>query len=292
MSERTRAEIGVIGGSGLYDMDGFGDVDEVEVATPFGAPSDRLVVGALEGRRVAFLARHGRGHRLLPSEVNYLANVYSLKSLGVERVLSVSAVGSLQDRYAPLHMVVPDQFVDRTRRQPSTFFGRGLVAHVAFAHPFCAGLRASLGAACAEAGVTHHMGGTYLCIEGPQFSTRAESELYRSWDMDVIGMTNATEARLCREAEICYATLAMVTDYDCWHPGHDAVTAEQILANLVRNAAAAKAVIRSAVRRLSAGERGCECASALRYALVTAAELVPAEVKRELQPIVGRYMPS
>ena len=284
------AKVGIIGGSGLYDMEGLTGAREVEVSTPFGAPSDRLVLGTLEGTSVAFLPRHGRGHRIFPSEIPFPANIYALKVLGVERILSVSAVGSLKEEYAPLHMLVPDQFVDRTFRRPSTFFGRGLVAHVAFAHPFCAELRRVLVQACGVAGARAHEGGTYVCIEGPQFSTRAESELYRSWGMDVIGMTNVQEARLAREAEICYGTLAMVTDYDCWHPRHDSVTADQIIQNLVKNAATAKAVLRAAVKGLPAGERLCECASALAHALVTPAELVPGDLKRDLAPIIGRYI--
>jgi 5'-methylthioadenosine phosphorylase len=287
----ARAEIGIIGGSGLYEMEGFTEVEEAAVETPFGAPSDRLMVGRLEGHRVAFLPRHGRGHRILPGELNFQANVYALKALGVERILSVSAVGSLKEKYAPLHMVIPDQFVDRTKRS-STFFGRGLVAHVAFAHPFCPRLTAVMDEACAAAGATRHRGGTYLCIEGPQFSTRAESELYRAWGMDVIGMTNVQEAKLAREAEICYVTLAMVTDYDCWHPDHESVTADQIIQNLVRNAATAKAVLRAALQRLPREPRTCECATALHSALVTAPELVPDDVKRDLAPIIGRYMPA
>jgi 5'-methylthioadenosine phosphorylase len=286
-----RADIGIIGGSGLYAMEGFSDVREVAVETPFGPPSDHLLVGTLAGRRVAFLPRHARGHRLLPGELAFQANIFALKRLGVERILSVSAVGSLKEKYAPLHMVIPDQFVDRTTRRASTFFGRGLVAHVAFADPFCAGLSSLMAEACREAGATFHLGGTYLCIEGPQFSTRAESELYRSWGMDIIGMTNLQEAKLAREAEICYSTLAMITDYDCWHPEHDSVTAESIIANLGRNAATAKAVLRAAVRRLAPGSpRECECASALKHALVTPAELVPDKVKEELAPIIGKYM--
>jgi 5'-methylthioadenosine phosphorylase len=287
MSEQ--AEIGIIGGTGLYQMEGFADVREVALDTPFGAPSDSLMVGVLEGRRVAFLPRHGRGHRLLPHELNYQANVFAMKRLGVQWILSVSAVGSLKERYVPQHVVIPDQFIDRTRQRKSTFFGRGLVAHVGFAHPFCKGLSGVMAEACVEAGATHHVGGTYVCREGPQFSTRAESELYRSWGADLIGMTNLQEAKLAREAEICYSTLAMVTDYDCWHPDHDAVTAEQIMGNLGRNAETARAVLRAAVRRLPI-PRGCECESALRYALVTAPELVPETVKRELAPIVGRYL--
>jgi 5'-methylthioadenosine phosphorylase len=284
------AEIGIIGGSGLYEMEGVSGAREIVLETPFGPPSDRLVLGTLEGRSVAFLPRHGRGHRILPGEINFRANVYALKSLGVERILSVSAVGSLKEKYAPMHMVVPDQFVDRTFDRPSTFFGKGLVAHVGFARPFCVDVSRVLVAASRTAGATVHEGGTYVCIEGPQFSTRAESELYRSWGMDIIGMTNLQEARLAREAEICYATLAMVTDYDCWHPDHDAVTVDQILHNLFTNAAMARAVLRAAVKELPAGARGCECASALSHALITAPELVPAEVKRDLFPIIRKYI--
>jgi 5'-methylthioadenosine phosphorylase len=285
-----RAAIGIIGGTGLYEMEGFTDVREVSVETPFGPPSDRLVLGRLAGKPVAFLSRHARGHRILPSELNFQANIFAMKRLGVERILSVSAVGSLKDAYAPLHMVIPDQFLDRTTQRRSTFFGRGLVAHVAFANPFCAPLSASMAAACAAAGVTFHVGGTYVCIEGPHFSTRAESELYRSWGMDIIGMTNLQEAKLAREAEICYSTLAMVTDYDCWHPEHETVTAEYIIGNLGKNAAAAKAVLRAAVERISAEvPRDCECATALKYALVTPPELVPDPVKKELAPLIGKY---
>jgi 5'-methylthioadenosine phosphorylase len=287
MSEH--ADIGIIGGSGLYEMEGFHDVKEVKVDTPFGAPSDDLVVGTLEGKSVAFLPRHARGHRIFPHELNYQANVFAMKQLGVQWILSVSAVGSLKEQYEPLHMVIPDQFIDRTLQRRSTFFGRGLVAHVAFAHPFCPNLSKVMAGACTEAGATHHEGGAYVCIEGPQFSTRAESELYRSWGMDIIGMTNLQEARLAREAEICYSTLAMVTDFDCWHPEHDSVTAEQIIANLGQNAETAKAVLRAAVRRLPIA-RDCECESALKFALVTAPELVPEKTRRELEPIVGRYM--
>jgi len=284
------AEIGIIGGSGLYEMGGVTEAHEVAVETPFGPPSDVLVLGTLEGRKVAFLPRHGRGHRISPSEINFRANVYALKSIGVERILSVSAVGSLKEKYAPLHMVIPDQFVERTFARPSTFFGRGLVAHVAFAHPFCADLGRVLGTAARAAGATVHEGGTYICIEGPQFSTRAESELYRSWGMDIIGMTNLQEARLAREAEICYSTLAMVTDYDCWHPDHDAVTVDQIIQNLVTNAAAARNVLRETVKNVPSGPRRCECASALSHALITAPETVPPQVKLDLAPIIGKYV--
>jgi 5'-methylthioadenosine phosphorylase len=283
------ASIGIIGGSGLYEMEGVEGVRELRIETPFGAPSDALVVGRIEGHSVAFLPRHGRGHRILPGELNFRANVYALKTLGVQWILSVSAVGSLKQQYAPTHMVIPDQFVDRTTKRPDSFFGRGLVAHVAMAHPLCPRLSGVLDAACGEAGVTHHVGGTYVCIEGPQFSTRAESELYRSWGMDVIGMTNLQEARLAREAEICYVTLALVTDYDCWHPEHDSVTVDQILVTLAQNTAAARRVLRAAVKRLPVA-RDCGCADALKTAIVTAPELVPDEVKRELAPIIGRYM--
>jgi len=283
-----QADIGIIGGTGLYEMEGFTDVREVRVETPFGPPSDSLMVGSLEGRRVAFLPRHGRGHRILPHELNFRANVFAMKKLGVEWILSVSAVGSLKERYEPLHVVLPDQFIDRTRQRKSTFFGNGIVAHVAFAHPFCRNLSKVMAEACGEAGATHHVGGTYVCMEGPQFSTLAESKLYRSWGADLIGMTNLQEAKLAREAEICYSTLAMVTDYDCWHPDHDAVTAGQVMAVLGKNAQMAKGVLRAAVRRPV--PRGCECATALEYALITPAELVPDAVKRELEPIVGRYM--
>ena len=284
-----RAEVGIIGGTGLYEMEGFTDVREVPVETPFGPPSDSFRVGSLDGRQVAFLPRHGRGHRILPHELNFRANVFAMKKLGVQWILSVSAVGSLKERYEPLHVLVPDQFIDRTRQRQSTFFGRGLVAHVAFAHPFCRRLSKVMAEACAEAGATYHVGGTYVCMEGPQFSTLAESELYRSWGADVIGMTNLQEAKLAREAEICYATLAMVTDFDCWHPDHDAVTADQIIRVLGKNAETAKGVLRAAVRRLPL-PRDCECANALASALITPSDLVPEAVKRELAPIVGRYM--
>jgi 5'-methylthioadenosine phosphorylase len=284
-----RAEIGIIGGTGLYEMEGFTDVRELAVETPFGRPSDSLMLGRLEGHRVAFLPRHGRGHRIFPHELPFQANIYAMKALGVQWILSVSAVGSLKEQYAPLHMVVPDQFVDRTLQRKNTFFGRGLVAHVAFAHPFCKSLSRVMVQGCGDAGATHHAGGSYVCIDGPQFSTRAESQLYRSWGMDIVGMTNLQEARLAREAEICYSTLAMVTDYDCWHPDHDHVTAEQIIAVLGQNAATAKAVLRAALKRLPI-ERDCECASALKLALITPMELVPEETKRQLGPIIGKYL--
>jgi 5'-methylthioadenosine phosphorylase len=271
-------------------MEGLEGVREVAIDTPFGKPSDAFALGTLEGRDVAFLARHARGHRLLPSELPFKANIWALKSLGVERILSVSAVGSLKEQYEPLHMVIPDQFVDRTYRRDSTFFGRGLVGHVAFAHPFCAPLSATLAEGCAEAGATHHVGGTYVCMEGPQFSTLAESRLYRSWGMDLVGMTNLQEAKLAREAEICYVTLAMVTDFDCWHPGHDSVTVEQVIGVLTENTARAKAVLRATVKRIPSAPRTCPCASALRNALMTPPDLVPAETRRDLAPIIGRYL--
>jgi 5'-methylthioadenosine phosphorylase len=284
-----RAEIGIIGGTGLYEMDGLTDVEEVAIATPFGAPSDSLRVGTLDGKRVVFLARHGRGHRIFPHELPFQANIFAMKLMGVEWILSVSAVGSLKAEYAPQHMVIPDQFVDRTLQRKSTFFGRGVVAHVAFADPFCPRLSRVMAQGCEAAEVIHHVGGTYVCIEGPQFSTRAESELYRSWGMDVVGMTNLQEARLAREAEICYSTLAMVTDYDCWHPEHDSVTTEQILANLHANAASARAVLRAAIERLPI-ERDCECAHALRAGLLTPVDQMPEAVKRELGPILAKYV--
>jgi 5'-methylthioadenosine phosphorylase len=285
-----RADIGIIGGSGLYAMEGFAHVSEVQVKTPFGPPSDALMVGTLEGRRVAFLPRHGRGHRILPSELNFRANVFAMKVLGVERILSVSAVGSLKAQYAPLHMVIPDQLVDRTTQRKSTFFGEGIVAHVGFAHPFCGPLSKIMARSCAEAGATCHEGGKYVCIEGPHFSTLAESELYRAWGMDVVGMTNLQEAKLAREAEICYATLAMVTDYDCWHPEHDSVTVEQVVAVLGRNTAMAQAVLKAAVRRIGTEPRSCPCAHALQNAIMTAPALVPQERKDELAPLVGKYL--
>ncbi len=284
-----RVDIGIIGGSGLYEMEGFDNVEERFVETPFGPPSDALMVGDLEGQRVAFLPRHARGHKILPHELNFRANIFAMKQLGVQWILSVSAVGSLKDQYEPLHMVIPDQFVDRTRMRHSTFFGRGLVVHVAFAHPFCPHLSKVMVGACDEAGATHHVGGSYVCIEGPLFSTRAESELYRSWGMDIVGMTNLQEAKLAREAEICYSTLAMITDYDCWHPDHDSVTVDQIIANLGKNAETARSVLRAAIRKLPIG-RDCECESALQTAIITAPDLVPEDVKRELEPLVGRYL--
>ena len=281
--------IGILGGSGLYDMAELTDRDEVTVSTPFGNPSGPYVTGTLNGRKVAFLARHGAGHRLLPSELNFRANMYGFKVLGVEWILSASAVGSLQERYRPLDLVVPDQFFDRTRGRISTFFGRGLAVHVSFAHPVCAMLS---GLACDSAktvGATVHRGGTYVCMEGPQFSTLSESNLYRSWGMDVIGMTNLQEAKLAREAEICYATLALVTDYDCWHEGHDSVSVDMVVANLSTNALMAQRVVSETVSHLPV-PRTCECATALASAIITRPETIPEQTKEDLAPIVGKYV--
>ncbi len=289
MDTMDTVQIGIIGGSGLYQMAELTDLEERTMATPFGDPSGPYVIGTLRGKRVAFLARHGAGHRLLPSELNFRANIFGFKLLGVERIISASAVGSLREEYKPLDILVPDQFFDRTNGRISTFFGRGLVAHVAFAHPLCRVL-SSIAADAAEAvGGTVHRGGTYVNMEGPQFSTLSESKLYRSWGMDVIGMTNLQEAKLAREAEICYATLALVTDYDCWHPDHDSVTVDLIIANLLQNAATAQKAIAEAVGRID-GPRTCECATALATALITQPDLVPEQTKRELAPIVGKYL--
>jgi 5'-methylthioadenosine phosphorylase len=286
-----RVEIGVIGGSGLYQMDGLTEITEVSVDTPFGKPSDNVIVGTLDGARVAFLARHGRGHRLMPTELPFRANIYALKTLGVEQIISASAVGSLQERYEPTDIVIPDQFFDRTRGRASTFFGDGLVAHVTFAHPVCEELCGVLEeAGKTVAGLKLHRGGTYLCMEGPAFSTLAESRLYRQWGMDVIGMTNLQEAKLAREAEICYATLALVTDYDCWHPDHDAVTVEMVIEYLNKNAANAQRLIREGVRRVTALRPfTCKCHSALKHAVLTHPEAITPEAKQRLSAIVGKY---
>jgi 5'-methylthioadenosine phosphorylase len=284
-----RAQIGIIGGSGLYDMADVTDREEVKVTTPFGEPSAPYLLGTLRGTRVAFLARHGGGHRVSPSELNFRANIYGLKTLGVEFILSASAVGSLKQEYRPADIVIPDQFFDRTKGRPSSFFGRGLVGHVAFAHPFCRILSGIAYESGRAAGATMHKGGTYVCMEGPQFSTLAESKLYRSWGMDIIGMTNLQEAKLAREAEICYTTIALVTDYDCWHPDHDSVTVEMIMSTLAKNATTAQQIIANAVAQLPY-ERTCECASALKFALVTRPEVVPAQVKKDLAPIIGKYI--
>jgi 5'-methylthioadenosine phosphorylase len=287
----TAAKIGIIGGSGLYQMPELTEVDEIQIETPFGDPSDKFIIGTLEGERVAFLPRHGLGHRFTPTEVPFRANIYGMKLLGVERILSASAVGSLQEKYAPLDMVIPDQFFDRTRARAreSTFFGEGIVAHIAFAHPVCKDVGDVLEAACQAAQVKAHRGGTYICMEGPAFSTVAESNVYRSWGMDVIGMTNLQEAKLAREAEICYATLALVTDYDCWHPGHDAVTVETVIEYLNKNVRNAQLIMKQAVKSLGQQSRSCKCGSALQNAIFTAPDLWPEATTRRLQAIIGKY---
>ena len=281
--------LGVIGGSGLYRMDAIGDGEWVSVETPFGDPSDAYFVGRLAEARVIFLPRHGRGHRLLPSELNFRANIFGLRKLGAQWIIAVSAVGSLKAGIAPGHIVIPDQFIDRTRGRASTFFGRGIVAHVSFADPVCPRLAEVLAGAGRESGATVHAGGTYVCMEGPQFSTRAESHLYRSWGADVIGMTNLQEAKLAREAEICFATLALATDYDCWNSGHADVVIEDVLATLSRNVATAQDIIRRAARKL-AHPRACSCAHALKDAIITDRSLIPEKVRRELDVIVGKYL--
>jgi 5'-methylthioadenosine phosphorylase len=285
----SQAEIGIIGGSGLYSMPGLTDVRELAQETPFGAPSDAYVLGTLAGKKVAFLTRHGRGHRILPTELNFRANIYGLKQLGVERIVSVSAVGSLKEEHKPGEFVIVDQFVDRTRHRVDTFFGDGIVAHIAFADPVCPQLAETVVRACKQAGVVAKRGGTYLCMEGPQFSTKAESNLYRSWGMDVIGMTNLQEAKLAREAEICYATVAMVTDYDCWHPHHDSVTMEQIVAVLLKNAENACNVVREAVAAMPR-ERSCKCGSALAHAVITDRDKIPPGTRERLKLILGKYL--
>ena len=288
-SSGAKAAVGIIGGSGLYQMSGLSDVREIRVKTPFGNPSDAIAVGTLEGKRVAFLARHGHGHRILPGEINYRANIYAMKELGVERIISVSAVGSLQEELKPGEFVVPDQFVDRTKLRVSTFFGGGLVAHVAFDKPTCGQMSGVLSDASAHCGVNVHRRGTYVCIEGPQFSTLAEAHVHRQLRFEIIGMTNVTEAKLAREAEICYGSLAMVTDYDCWHPEHDSVTSAQIIETLVKNAENAQRVLREAVRTMP-GERTCKCGAALKHAFVTDMKIVPPATKKRLKAIIGKYI--
>lgn len=285
----SQADIGIIGGSGLYSMPGFTEMKEVRLETPFGAPSDAYVVGMLEGRKVAFLARHGRGHMILPTELNFRANIYGFKQLGVERILSVSAVGSLKEEHKPLDFVIPDQFFDRTRHRVDTFFGDGIVAHISFSDPVCPELSGTVEASCKKSSVNVKRGGTYLCMEGPQFSTRAESNVYRSWGMDVIGMTNLQEAKLAREAEICYVTVAMVTDYDCWHPHHDSVTVDQIVAVLVKNADNAAKVIRGAVASMPSA-RNCKCGSSLAHAILTDRDKIPAATRQKLSLILDKYL--
>ena len=285
----AQAEIGIIGGSGLYAMPGLTKIKEVRVRTPFGQPSDPYVLGTLEGRKVAFLARHGRGHRILPTELNFRANIYGFKQLGVERIVSVSAVGSLKEEHKPMEFVIPDQFFDRTRHRVDTFFGNGIVAHISFADPICPELARVLETACKKAGVVGKRGGTYLCMEGPQFSTKAESNVYRSWGMDVIGMTNLQEAKLAREAEICYSTAAMVTDYDCWHPGHDSVTVDQVVSVLMKNAENACAMVRETVAAMPK-TRSCKCGSALAHAIQTDRKAIPAAARKRLGLLLDKYL--
>ncbi len=283
------AEIGIIGGSGLYHMTGLERLKQLRIATPFGRPSDAFVLGKLAGRQVAFLARHGRGHVLMPSEINFRANIFGFKKLGVTRIISVSAVGSLREDMRPLDVVLPSQFFDRTNSRPSTFFGDGLVAHISFADPVCPAMVEVLAKACARSAVNYHRGGTYVCMQGPAFSTQAESNAYRAWGMDVIGMTNLQEAKLAREAEICYATLAMVTDYDCWHPDHDAVTVNQIIEYLNRNSENAQRIITAAVSEMPKA-RHCKCGAALAHAIITDRHRIPARTRKKLAPLVAKYL--
>jgi len=285
------AVIGVIGGSGLYEMEGLDEVRRVRVETPFGDPSDEYVTGVLNGVRMAFLPRHGRGHRLLPSEVNYRANIYGMKKLGVERIISVSAVGSLKEIIAPGHIVIPDQFIDRTKGiRKDTFFGEGIVAHVGFADPVCQELSDVLYAASLTAGAVSHKGGTYICMEGPAFSTRAESFMYREREAAVIGMTNLTEAKLAREAEICYGIIALSTDYDCWHTAHEDVSVEAVVQIIQQNVAMAKEIIRHAVAAINGREQSCPCGSALQYAIISDKSVIPAETKQNLDLLIGKYL--
>ena len=284
-----QATIGIIGGSGLYAMPGLTNVREERLTTPFGEPSDVFVVGEIEGRKVAFLARHGRGHRLLPTELNFRANIYAMKMLGVERILSASAVGSLKEEHQPTDFVIPDQFIDRTFARDATFFGDGIVAHVAFGDPVCPTVSAVFEKACKAVAVVGKRGGTYVCMEGPQFSTRAESNLYRSWGADVIGMTNLQEAKLAREAEICYATIAMVTDYDCWREGHDDVTVDQVVGVLHQNAENATKVVRAAIVAMPE-ERNCTCGESLRHAILTNRSMIRTETKQRLSLLIDKYL--
>ena len=288
-AKNENVKIGIIGGSGLYSMRGLTDTREVRVKTPFGDPSDAIIIGTLEGKRVAFLARHGRGHVFSPSDINYRANICAMKMLGVERIISVSAVGSLRDDLPPQDFLIPDQFFDRTRGRIATFFGGGIVAHVGFDIPTCTHLSAHIGEACDSAGVKAHRAGTYVCMEGPQFSTLAESHTYRQLRFDVIGMTNLTEAKLAREAELCYATIAMITDYDCWHPQHDAVTVTEIIENLNRNTSNVQRVLHEAVAQLP-DARACKCGAALAHAVLTDRKMISAATKKRLAPIIGKYI--
>jgi 5'-methylthioadenosine phosphorylase len=286
---KSDVRIGIIGGSGLYQMEGLSNTEEFPLDTPFGPPSDSYRVGTLEGKRVAFLARHNRNHTILPSELNFRANIHGFKQLGAEWLLSASAVGSLKEDLHPLDIVLPDQFYDRTKSRISTFFGNGIVAHVSFGDPICSVLADVIATSGRDAGIPIKRGGTYVCMEGPQFSTKAESNTYRGWGMDLIGMTNLQEAKLAREAEICYTTMALVTDYDCWHPDHDSVTVELIIQNLTQNAKTAQQVVAAAVERYP-GRQGCHCGSALATALITRRDIIPDAVKRDLAPIIGKYV--
>ena len=284
------ATIGIIGGSGLYQMEGLQVLEERAIQTPFGDPSDAYVIGEIDGVRVAFLSRHGRGHRLTPSELNYRANIFGFKLLGVHTILSASAVGSMKIEYAPTDIVFPHQFIDRTRHRPDTFFGNGIVAHVGFSDPICTAVSSVMSNAGREVGARVHDGGVYLCMEGPQFSTRAESNLYRSWGVDVIGMTNLQEAKLAREAEICYATMALITDYDCWHESHEVVSVETVIAYVTQNAATAQKILRNAITPAATRTRDCACANALQYAIMTNRSAIPEKVKSDLAPIIGKYV--
>src|SRR5574341_594809 len=293
MSKKTTKadaiRIGVIGGSGLYEMEGLTQIKTLRLTTPFGKPSDEYRIGTLHGKRVAFLPRHGRGHRIMPTDINFRANIHGMKQLGVERIISVSAVGSMKNEIRPGDIVIPDQFYDHTKHRRSTFFGNGVVAHVGMADPVCSDLSAVLAQAGSTVGAAVHQGGTYLCMEGPQFSTRAESLIYRTWDVDVIGMTNATEAKLAREAELCYSTIALATDYDCWHHSEEDVTVEAVLAVMKHNIETSKAMISEAVRLLP-GPRTCSCGEALKNAIMTPEKLIPAKTKKDLAPIIGKYL--
>ncbi len=286
-----RATIGVIGGSGVYQIEGLTDIKEVKVKTPFGAPSDVIVIGVLGNQRIAFLPRHGRGHRVSPVELPVRANIYALKSLGVERIISISAVGSLREDFAPLDIVIPDQLLDRTKLRPSSFFGNGLVVHISFADPFCPELSQVLYSAAQKAGARVHKGGAFVVIDGPQFSTKAESNVYRQWKMDIIGMTALPEAKLAREAEICYATVAMVTDYDVWHPSHDSVTVEMVVQNLLKNAEMGKRIVRYAADEIPTERTHCPCPNALRDSIITARDLIPAKTRRDLALLLDKYLP-
>ena len=282
--------IGVIGGSGLYEIEGLSEIEEVKISTPFGDPSDLYITGMLDGVKMVFLPRHGRGHQFLPSEVNYRANVYGMKKLGVDRIISISAVGSMKEEIVPGHIVIPDQFFDRTQgKRASTFFGGGIAGHVQFADPICTDLSALVYAAAVEAGATVHKGGTYICIEGPNFSTRAESNIYRSWGVDIIGMTNIPEARLAREAEICYTTVALATDYDCWYEGHDDVSVEAVIAVIKQNVEMARNIIKLAAGKV-AKTRSCNCEEASRYAVMSKAEMIPEKTRNNLDLIIGKYL--